>query len=363
MDVASCEVEIYAEVKALAGGSTSVIGGLLKNPKYPDNEKCAAGLARNLDTDSGLRGAPTTTPDGCPTDPATDRTILDVVDNEVFPFEVVRGRFDYLVCQLGRGVLHGLVIHLAEGSPTNPNAHEEFNMLNKEILWDSNNKVQIARPGLNIIHGTALRDRDFVAMKGSNLGLIWSARSNDELYGSSTNIASARSAGVDVAIAPDWSPSGSSGMLQEIGYIARHYTTFSASDLIPMATAVPAKLARIADQIGSLEAGKKADFIVLSVRIDPKAKKPLDPVAKATPAEVRLVVVGGEPLYGDASLLAALLPRNARLDHLEVCGADKAVYLGQSAAVARNESFQDIVNTINETLAKSGESIPEIECE
>jgi hypothetical protein len=61
------------------------------------------------------------------------------------------------------------------------------------------------RDGLVLVLGTALRDPDFVGMKASNVGLIRSPRSNDELYGSTTNIASARSAGVDIAIAPDWS--------------------------------------------------------------------------------------------------------------------------------------------------------------
>jgi len=72
-------------------------------------------------------------------------------------------------------------------------------------------------------------------MKSSNVGLIWSPRSNDELYGSTTNIAAARLAKVDIAIAPDWSPSGSAGMLQEMGYAYRHYGV-SSDELVAMAT-------------------------------------------------------------------------------------------------------------------------------
>jgi cytosine/adenosine deaminase-related metal-dependent hydrolase len=361
MTAVPCEVEIYAEVKAMAGAATSVVGGLLKDPKHPENAKCVSGLVRNLDTDSGLLADIGVSRDDCSVDPTSVQTILDVVDNEVFPFEIARGRFDYLLCALDKGALRGLTIHLAEGAPANANAHREFNMLNKETLQDLDG-VPISRAGLNIIHGTALRDADFISMRKSNVGLIWSARSNDELYGSSTNISSARTAGVPIAIAPDWSPSGSAGMLQEMGYVARRYQNFAGSDLISMATLVPATLARVASQVGTLEPGKKADFVVLNVPIDIKANHALDLIPKATPADVALVVVGGEAIYGDPMLLAALWPKGTKLDHLEVCGAQKAVYLGHSAAAAKNESFQDIVGAINQVLRKSGELIPEIEC-
>lgn len=52
-----------------------------------------------------------------------------------------------------------------------------------------------------IVHGTALRDADFVSMKKNGVGLVWSPRSNDKLYGSATNIGAASLAHVPVAIA------------------------------------------------------------------------------------------------------------------------------------------------------------------
>jgi 5-methylthioadenosine/S-adenosylhomocysteine deaminase len=48
------------------------------------------------------------------------------------------------------------------------------------------------------------------------VGFIWSPRSNLELYGKTADIISARSAGMNIAIAPDWSPTGSTGMLTEL---------------------------------------------------------------------------------------------------------------------------------------------------
>ena len=165
MNTISCEAEIYAEIKALAGGATSVLGGLIRNDAYPDNQKCVAGLARNLDTDSGFQQV--ATDDHCPTmKTETDRKLLDVVDNEIFPFELTDDRFDYLLCALGNKTLRGLVLHLSEGANTDSSAHREYTILSKEILLGGvTGKTPIPRDGLALIHGTALRDADFIALK------------------------------------------------------------------------------------------------------------------------------------------------------------------------------------------------------
>src|SRR5262249_38052388 len=149
--------------------------------------------------------------------------------NEVFPLELMHGRMDFLLCELGTGTLRAMVVHLSEGATTDSAAHPEYNMLSKQVLLQKDGKTAIARDGLIFIHGTGLRDVDCGGVKNRKVGLVWSPRSNDELYGSTANIAAARHAGVDIAIAPDWSASGSAGMLQEMGYAARRYPSVSSS--------------------------------------------------------------------------------------------------------------------------------------
>jgi cytosine/adenosine deaminase-related metal-dependent hydrolase len=112
-------------------------------------------------------------------------------------------------------------------------------------------------------------------------------------------------------------------MLQELGYASRHYG-ITSGELVGMATSVPASLVRISDYIGTLSPGSHADFIVIDAKVDPSKPNPLDPVVKATPANVTLVVVGGQPVYGDEKLLKQLLP-NAEVEKIRVYGADKAV--------------------------------------
>jgi cytosine/adenosine deaminase-related metal-dependent hydrolase len=356
MGEVSCEAEIYAEIKALAGGATSTLGGLLKNP-------CTTGLVRNLDAESGIAIPAPPASEVCPTNDGTDRTLLDAVDNEVFPLEVTHDRFDYLLCALRTGSLRGLVAHLSEGASSDAAAHREYTMFSKQVMVAADGKTPIRREGLALIHGSALRDLDFAGMKSSDVGLIWSPRSNDELYGTTTNIAAARQAGVQIAIAPDWSPTGSAGMLQEIGYASRRYATIGSNDLVAMATSVPAKLVRIAEQVGTLAPGKLADFVVINVSVDPAKPTPLDAIVKATPGNISLAVVGGKPVYGDRALLKQLLPSNAEPDVIWVCGAEKAVDLAGTQAAVRRWTFNDLKDHLNSALKLVGSSLTEIECD
>ncbi|MES3025725.1 MAG: amidohydrolase family protein [Pseudomonadota bacterium] len=337
---AICEAEIFGEVKALIGGATSVVGSLT-----PDKLNCSRGLLRNLDVNSGLNLAPPASA-ACQKNAQAPQPLFDLVVNDVFPLEIDYERMNFLRCALGSGALRSLVVHLSEGADAS--ARREFRMLNKTGLL---------MPGLVVVHGTALRAEDFQVMGEKKAGLVWSPRSNDELYGDSTNIAAALQQNVSVAIAPDWSPTGSAGMLQEIGYAGRRYKNVTPAQLIAMGTSVPAKIARLDDRIGALAPGLMADFIVL--RGD-KAKPHLAAVL-ATPADVQLVVVGGQPMYGDASVMAELLP-GVKLETLTVCGARKSLYLADSAAASPQRSFADIQANLTAVLAKAGAGLAGFEC-
>jgi 5-methylthioadenosine/S-adenosylhomocysteine deaminase len=335
-----CKANLFGEVKALAGGATSVVGTLVGRT---DEEKaCVIGLARNLDHSSGF-------PKEAPKRPcATPPTVLSAVVNEVFPLEATHERVDELRCELEQGSLRALLVHLAEGKPSDAASRREFKMLSARGLL---------LPGLVVIHGTALAIEDFAAMKEKGVGLVWSPRSNDELYGGTTNIAAARNAGVPIAIAPDWSPSGSAGMLQEIGYAASRYGILRASEFVAMATAIPAKLVRADDRIGALKPGALADLLVLKGR----GGAAYDTIVTATPADVELVVVGGVPVYGDDAVMRELLP-GKRLDEFTVCGSKKALFLGAAGAAPVAETWDEIRRDLEEELQRYGSNLGGIEC-
>ncbi len=350
LDAAACQAEIYAEIKALAGGATSVVGSPVPSEEYPDNKGCAAGLVRNLDTFSDLAFTPPRLGDPCePADGAAYQPLFDAVDNEIFPLEVPHDRLDFLRCVLKSGMLRSLVVHLSEGDPDDASAHREFSMLSAAGLL---------MPGLVIVHGTALRVQDFKVIHDRQAGLVWSPRSNDELYGATANISAAQQASVQIAIAPDWSPSGSAGMLQEMGYAGRRYRFLTPAQIVAMATSIPAKLARLDGQIGSLASGMVADLVV----IRGGGNDPFRSVIRATPADVMLAVVGGKPLYGDPDLMGQLLP-GKNLEQLTVCGAPKVVDLSESAAGARHLSLSQIQQDLDAALRRAGSMLGPIECE
>jgi 5-methylthioadenosine/S-adenosylhomocysteine deaminase len=159
--------------------------------------------------------------------------------------------------QLADGSLTCLLIHVAEGSPTDASAHREFKILKAQGLL---------RRGVAVIHGVAFRQEDFKDMAANGVSLVWSPRSNYELYGATTRIQEAKGSGVTIALAPDWSPTGSAGMLQELRYVAdwnQQNKVFQDSELIEMTTSIPAEIVGFGDEVGTLAPGRQADLLVL----------------------------------------------------------------------------------------------------
>ncbi len=292
-----CEMNRYGEVKAIAGGSTSSLGSL-------GPVKCIEGLARNLDFYSGLYQADNF---------ASERLVYNV-----FPFEILTNDADSVRTRLSSGQLNAFVIHVAEGAASNASAAREYKMFVAQGFL---------RPGVSIIHGVALKIPQFQEMAAHGVGLIWSPRSNFELYGTTVDVAGAKSSGLLIAIAPDWSPSGSSGMIEELKYAEawnapQHPRIFEDADLVKMATTYPARLAGLGDKLGSISSGYLADLLLLKR----KGIEPYAALLHATPLDVRLVIVGGKPIYGDKDLMEKLLPQ-AVLEPVNVCHKNGAKVL------------------------------------
>lgn len=344
-DGLGCKANLFAEVKAIAGGTASLVGSFGR-PGAADGNKCDEGLARNLDFRPGFPPYPPG-PEDCAKagDPSGfPPGSLGVVVNEVFPLEAAHERFTYYKCEIKNGRLRSVVMHLAEGSSSDSAAHREFRMLKGQKLLSE---------GLIIIHGAALTLPDFQEMRANDVGLIWSPRSNEELYGGTANIPAAMHAGVTIALAPDWSPTGSAGMLQELNYAATRYSFVKPEQLVAMATSIPAQLARVDDKIGKLEKGLYADLLV----VRPRGGSPYAAVVTATPADIQLVMIGGQPVYGDYDLMAKLVP-SAGLVQMTVCGASKGVNFNGIA-----ESWTDTREKLNAALQRYGSALSTIECD
>jgi cytosine/adenosine deaminase-related metal-dependent hydrolase len=288
-----CAMERYAEIKALTEGETSVAGSLLL--------PCSDGLARNLDLPEAGSG-------------------LKPAIYNVFPLQMTEEQLGAAQADLRDKTATALLLHLAEGAPNDASATREFAMLKARGLLE---------PGVSLIHGVGLKPANFAEMAEHRVGLVWSPRSNIELYGDTADVAAAKAAGVVIALAPDWSITGSDGTLGELTWASlwseAHGRLFSDRDLVRMATVNAAELAGESGKLGSLEPGHLADLLVLTPGPAGERHDAWWILTHAIAAQVELVTVAGEPVYGDAGLLKGL--SGGAVEALEVCGAGKALAL------------------------------------
>ena len=292
---------------------------------------CVQHLTRNLDVDPELG-------------PGLGKIIYDVFPLQMSPEALADA--DAALSAHPRG---SLLIHLGEGAPHDAAAMREFAMLKGRGLL---------RPGVSLIHGVAITPEGFAEMAAAGVGLVWSPRSNVELYGDTANVAAAKAAGVHIALAPDWSPTGSVGLLGELNYASMWNQTqtpppFSERDLVMMATANAAELVNLSGEIGSLAPGHAADLIVLRKSGASAARRLLDDHA---------FLAAGSGAGADRRS-GALWRRGADGavrrgggETLQICGAPKKLAAGGKA-------FADTEQRLDQAMHQAGRYLaPLAEC-
>src|SRR5690606_32958684 len=98
--------------------------------------------------------------------------------------------------------------HIGEGIDVE--AHNEFGCLSSAMGEDTVNS------NTSVIHGVALNAADVELMASERAKLVWSARTNIDLYGNTAQVTLFKNRGVTIALGTDWSTSGSMNMLREL---------------------------------------------------------------------------------------------------------------------------------------------------
>ncbi len=322
-----CELDKYGEIKGLVAGTTSIVGAA-----NPANRACYGSLARTIDQ----------SPNGLPSDKIQVGTL--------FPSTAAA---DGICTNFTSGKTDAYVVHVAEG--TDATALAEFGSLGTVTTTaDCLDAAETA-----IVHGVALGDPELSLMAQQGMSLVWSPQSNVFLYGGGTdltataNVPLALSKGINVALAPDWSIGGSQNMLDELRFADRVDNTVWGDQITPkllvqMATTHAAHALGLGGVIGALAPGMKADVMVIGG--DPCA--PYDALLAATPADVRLVLVGGVSLYGDPAL-KGLGPSTPGCEDLTVCTSAKFICVAApstSPTDAFGETLADIQTTLSTAL-------------
>jgi cytosine/adenosine deaminase-related metal-dependent hydrolase len=275
-DIYPKSVARFVECRALLGGATTTQG--LTLPSLGGTLPYYQGLVRNVEFSYG------------PNWPVATDHIDDFTS-----FPEFRAKYGPLMNQK----LSRLLIHLCEG--TDQAARAFFSN-----LIDPNDGPLVSG-NLISIHGTALGPAQFQQLHGGG-GLVWSPLSNFLLYGATTDMAAATKAGITVAIGCDWGPSGTKNLLGElkIAKLTSDKLTglFSDQQLAQMVTSVPAKMMGWDSFLGSIEAGKQADLLVIG-----KADgDPYSTLIAATETDVAAVVIGGKLRAGRAGLVDPTTP-------------------------------------------------------
>jgi 5-methylthioadenosine/S-adenosylhomocysteine deaminase len=204
-----------------------------------------------------------------------------------------------------------LIIHLSETKKENDDALAQRHMTPTRILEGLgvfNGKTVAA-------HGVWLTEEDMAIVKERGVGVAHCPSSNMKLASGVAPIVRMLSLGINVGLGPD-GPAGSNNdfnLFEEMDLAAKlaKVTTndpqaLPAKVALEMATIRGARVLGMEKLIGSVEAGKRADLIM--VRVDrPNAIPMYDPVSQMVYAlkasDVRDVMVNGKPVVRDSKIL------------------------------------------------------------
>jgi cytosine/adenosine deaminase-related metal-dependent hydrolase len=280
----------YTEMKCLVGGVTTSQGVALFSNS--GSRRYYRGLVRNVEQG------------GDPDLPAAEPRVADIEAQSAAAF---RARLEESSC---------LLLHLSEGVDDTARAH--FRALRVDTdTW----AITDALAG---IHCAGLRGRDFATMRSRGGTMVWSPFSNLLLYGDTADIARAVDEDLRIALGSDWSPSGSKSLLGEMKVawlVAQDRNVdVSARDIVAMATTNPARILKWDRVLGSLEAGKRADMIVVHGRDG----DPYEHLLRARETGIVLVAVDGKPRYGQPRLLERFVDAG---ETLEIGGSARVVDL------------------------------------
>lgn len=266
----------YVQVRALAGGTTAIQG-------WPSASRPATNvLVRSVDNDAV----------GPLPDPVR-------VSSLTMKREDLRTRAQNL--RDGRVFIY----YCAEG--------KRGSIVTRE--FDELDSAQCLQRGLVAVHTGALDATHYARWRsvvgppaGSPVGtVVWSPFSNLWLYGETTDVPAAHSAGISVCLGTDWGPSGTRNLLGELKVARLHGDAngwgLTDHDLVRMVTSAPGDALARAWQspIGRLVPGALGDLVVVARRTD----DPWTNLVTAREQDVQLVVVDSLPRWGTTALMAA----------------------------------------------------------
>jgi 5-methylthioadenosine/S-adenosylhomocysteine deaminase len=292
-----------------------------------------------------------TSSEGGPPDPAVDGSLARNVDEANFGRDRVDARVGPLagdtagaaaeLARIRAGDVDAFLVHLAEGVRDGDRRPGDGFSSRDELAGLRG--AGLLRSQTVIVHGTALEPADFAALRAAGAKLVWSPLSNLLLYGATARAGDALARGVLVSLGTDWAPSGSPTLLEELKVADLVLTGVPAGvgrdrTLVAMVTRNPARTLGWSREVGSVEMGKVADLVVVSR----DARNPYRALVDATERDVRLTMVGGDPLAGDTGVMKLLKGDDAETVRSTRGGFAKAIDVTKAGVPEGRETLASI---------------------
>jgi len=244
-------------------------------------------------------------------------------------------RVDDIIENLNSGKIRKHIVHLAEGK--DEESRQEFYEMEK---------LGLIRKELVVIHGTALQEPEFEKMHQINIPLVWSPKSNMVLYGETTRVDKAIEKGVEVALGPDWSVTGSENIREELMFAEKVNkeqlnSFFTDRQLFGMITAIPAKILGFDEFIGLLEPGMEADIFITDKVLE---DNPYSNIGVIKENQINLVMVKGRIYYGAPEYIATL-DSPEKFESIKVQGEDKLIDVAEDEKIYpyATQTFEELM--------------------
>jgi 5-methylthioadenosine/S-adenosylhomocysteine deaminase len=208
------------------------------------------------------------------------------------------------------------------------------------------------------IHSTALGSAEFGRWGALGGSVVWSPFSNLWLYRDTTDVVSAAEHGLTLCLGSDWGPSGTKNVLGELKVAhlwnaERMDRTFSDEELCRMVTANPGEALGQAwgPRIGRISPGLQADLMVTSER----SPDPYENLIRSSERQVRLVMVGGRPFYGNRSLMVDSGATN--LEPIVVAGVQRSISLLDPGLPDADLTWAEVLAQLREVLERPAAAV------
>src|SRR3954453_6117963 len=211
--------------------------------------------------------------------------------------------------ELGRKYGVPVLIHFAETEDEVRTAREQFKMTPAAALAS----IGFWGPKTVAAHGVWVTDEDIAILKQHNVGIAHNPESNMKLASGAAPVVKYLAAGVNVGLGTDGAASNNDldmfEAMRQAAFLAKlankDPTAVSARTALDLATVGGARPLAVEPRVGSLEAGKRADVIVVSMR-EARQTPMYDPISHLVYAtrgdDVRTTIVNGKILMKDRQL-------------------------------------------------------------